>query len=58
VTESIEVRRRRLRSGTLPEALLQPGRDVVLRAGDRSITRDELRERAGEVAGGLHDLGL
>jgi len=58
VTESIEVLRRRLRSGTLPEALLQPGRDVVLRAGDRSITRDELRERAGEVAGGLHDLGL
>ena len=58
MTESIEVLRRRLRSGTLPEALLQPGRDVVLRAGDRSITRDELRERAGEVAGGLHDLGL
>jgi len=58
VTESIEVLRRRLRSGTLPEALLQPGRDIVLRAGDRSITRDELRERAGEVAGGLHDLGL
>jgi len=58
VTESIEVLRRRLRSGTLPEALLQPGRDVVLRAGDRSITRDELRERAGQVAGGLHDLGL
>ena len=58
MTESIEVLRRRLRSGTLPEALLQPGRDVVLRAGDRSITRDELRERAGQVAGGLHDLGL
>ena len=58
MTESIEVLRRRLRSGTLPEALLQPGRDVVLRASDRSITRDELRERAGEVAGGLHDLGL
>ena len=58
MTESVEVLRRRLRSGTLPEALLQPGRDVVLRAGDRSITRDELRERAGEVAGGLHDLGL
>ena len=58
MTESIEVLRRRLRFGTLPEALLQPGRDVVLRAGDRSITRDELRERAGEVAGGLHDLGL
>ena len=58
MTESIEVLRRRLRSGTLPEALLQPGRDVVLRAGDRSITRDELRERAGEVAGGLHGLGL
>src|SRR2546421_5510010 len=54
----MEVLRRRLRFGTLPEALLQPGRDVVLRAGDRSITRDELRERAGEVAGGLHDLGL
>ena len=58
MTESVEVLRRRLRSGTLPEALLQPGHDVVLRAGDRSITRDELRERAGEVAGGLHGLGL
>ena len=58
MTGGIEVLRRRLRFGTLPEALLQPGRDVVLRAGDRSITRDELRERAGEVAGGLHDLGL
>ncbi|HYU63918.1 MAG TPA: AMP-binding protein [Verrucomicrobiae bacterium] len=58
MTESLEELRRRLRSGTLPEELLKPGREVVLRSGDRVLTRDELREHAGHVAGGLQGLGL
>ncbi|TMD21564.1 MAG: hypothetical protein E6I98_01770 [Chloroflexi bacterium] len=41
----VEALRRRLRSGTLPAELLKPGRGVVLRAGDRRLSRDELRER-------------
>jgi malonyl-CoA/methylmalonyl-CoA synthetase len=49
----IEALRRRLRSGTLPEELLKPGRDVVLRSGDRRLTRDQLRAGAEQVAGGL-----
>ena len=40
MTESIEVLRRRLRSGTLPEALLQPGRDVVLMGPPLSFLED------------------
>jgi len=58
VTESIGELRRRLRSGTLPEELLKPGGDVVLRSGDRALTRDELRDQAGRVAGGLQGAGL
>jgi malonyl-CoA/methylmalonyl-CoA synthetase len=58
VTEGIEALRRRLRSGTLPEELLKPGRDVVLRSGELELTRDALREQAGQVAGGLQGLGL
>ncbi len=58
MTESIGELRRRLRSGTLPEELLKPGGDVVLRSGDRALTRDELRDQAGRVAGGLHSAGL
>ncbi|HEY3194551.1 MAG TPA: AMP-binding protein, partial [Candidatus Dormibacteraeota bacterium] len=54
----LEALRRRLRSGTLPEELLPPGPEVVLRSGRREITRDELRETAGEVAGGLCGLGV
>src|SRR5579859_3346994 len=50
--------RRRLRSGTLPAELLKPGRGVVLRAGDRRLTRDELRAHAERVAGGLAALGI
>ncbi len=50
--------RRRLRSGTLPAELLAPGRDVVLRRGDRELTRDELRAQAELVAGGLNELGV
>ncbi len=58
VTEDIAALRKRLRSGTLPEELLQPGPAVVLRSGDRSITRDELRSEAQSVAGGLDGLGF
>ncbi|HET7465525.1 MAG TPA: AMP-binding protein [Candidatus Dormibacteraeota bacterium] len=54
----IESLRRRLRSGTLPAELLKPGSEVVLRAGDRTLTRDELREQAERVAGGLTGLGV
>jgi malonyl-CoA/methylmalonyl-CoA synthetase len=54
----IEALRRRLRSGILSVELLKPGREVVLRAGGREITRDQLRAEAGEVAGGLHGLGV
>ena len=50
--------RRRLRSGSLPVELLRPGGDVVLRSGDRQVTRDELRAEAEQVAGGLHGLGV
>jgi malonyl-CoA/methylmalonyl-CoA synthetase len=54
----MEDMRRRLRSGTLPDELLKPGRDIVLRSEGRKVTRDELREQAGRVAGGLHRLGV
>ncbi len=54
----IEALRRRLRSGILPAALLKPGREVVLRSGRREISRDQLRDHAGEVAGGLRALGV
>jgi malonyl-CoA/methylmalonyl-CoA synthetase len=56
--DGIDALRRRLRSGTLPAALLAPGRDVVLRSGARALTRDELRAEAEQVAGGLVALGL
>ena len=58
MTQGIEELRRQLRSGTLPAQLLKPGRDVVLRSGDRKVTRDELRSEAEHVAGGLEGLGL
>lgn len=45
--------RRRLRSGTVPEELLKAGPDVVLRSGDRTLTRDQLKAAAERVAGGL-----
>jgi len=38
--------------------LLKPGREVVLRSGRREISRDQLRDHAGEVAGGLRALGV
>jgi malonyl-CoA/methylmalonyl-CoA synthetase len=57
-TTDIEGLRRRLRSGTLPEELLKPGTDVVLRAGERELARDDLRAHAEETAGGLHGLGV
>src|SRR5690348_14194809 len=53
-----EVLRAQLRSGSLAKELLQPGADVVLRSGDRRLTRDELRAEAEEVAGGLRELGV
>jgi len=58
VTASIEELRRQLRSGTLPEELLRPGKDVVLRSGGRRLTRDELRREAESVAGGLLGCGV
>jgi malonyl-CoA/methylmalonyl-CoA synthetase len=54
----LEALRRRLRSGTLPAELLKAGRGVVLRAGDRKLTRDELRAEAERVAGGLAAQGV
>src|SRR5579859_6947632 len=50
--------RRRLRAGTLAEELLKAGSDNVLRAGDRQLTRDELRDEAGRIAGDLRGLGV
>ena len=58
MAEDIGALRRRLRAGTLPDALLPPGRDVVLRLGGRNVTRDELRTEAEQVAGGLRGLGI
>jgi malonyl-CoA/methylmalonyl-CoA synthetase len=58
VTADVGAVRRKLRSGTLPEELLKPGREVVLRSGERRLTRDELGARAAEVAGGLRSLGV
>ena len=58
MTASIEELRTQLRSGTLPQQLLRPGEDVVLRSGDRRITRDELRREAESVAGGLQGCGV
>ena len=50
--------RRKLRAGNLAEELLKPGKEVVLRAGDRKLTRDELRIEAETVAGGLQACGV
>jgi malonyl-CoA/methylmalonyl-CoA synthetase len=58
LTEDIGALRTRLRSGTLPDALLRPGNEVVLRAGQRSITRTELGVAAAQAAGGLTSLGV
>ena len=54
----IDALRRRLRSGTLPDELLKPGNKVALRAGERELTRDDLRTHAEQIAGGLHGLGV
>jgi malonyl-CoA/methylmalonyl-CoA synthetase len=56
--EGIDAIRFRLRSGILPVELLKGGPDVVLRSGDRHVTRDQLRTEAERVAGGLHELGV
>jgi malonyl-CoA/methylmalonyl-CoA synthetase len=56
--EDLETLRRRLRSGNLPDELLRPGREVVLRGDERTLTRDQILAEAGEVAGGLHELGV
>ena len=58
MTEDIGALQKRLRSGSLPHELLKPGHEVALRSGDRQLTRDELRTGAGQVAGGLSDLGV
>ena len=58
MTEDIGTLRKRLRSGTLPQELLQPGRGVVLRSGGRAVSRDELRARAEAVAGGMVAAGV
>src|SRR5207237_2828606 len=49
---------KQLRAGNLAEQLLKPGHGVVLRAGGRHLTRNELRDEAGRVAGGLRRLGI
>ena len=49
--------RDRLRAGNLAVELLRPGPDVVFRAGERRLTRDELRTEAEQVAGGLRAAG-
>jgi malonyl-CoA/methylmalonyl-CoA synthetase len=54
----VEALRRRLRSGTLAEELLKPGREVVLRSGHRVLTRDQLRTEAEQVAGGIARAGV
>ncbi|GAC1687185.1 MAG: acyl-CoA synthetase [Candidatus Dormibacteraceae bacterium] len=56
--KGIEATRRRLRSGILPVELLTGGPDVVLRSGDRHVTRDELRTEAEQIAGGLQEQGV
>ena len=58
MTESIGVLRTRLRSGTLPLELLKAGSGVVLRSGERKVTRDELRAEAEQIADGLLSIGL
>jgi malonyl-CoA/methylmalonyl-CoA synthetase len=58
VTDDIAALRKRLRSGTLPEALMKLGPEVVLRCEDRRVTRDGLRREAHTVAGGLKALGV
>jgi malonyl-CoA/methylmalonyl-CoA synthetase len=58
LTETIEATRRRLRSGILPIELLTDGAEVVLRSGERQVTKDELRNEAEQVAGGLRELGV
>ncbi len=47
-----------LRAGNLPEELFKPGSGVVLTSGERKVTRDELRDEAGRVAGGLQKRGI
>ncbi len=54
----LEALRRRLRSGTLPDQLLKPGSEVVVRFDDRKLTRDQLRAEAERVAGGLATAGV
>jgi malonyl-CoA/methylmalonyl-CoA synthetase len=58
VTEDIGTLRQGLRSGTLPEELLKPGREVVLRSGRSEITRDQLATEAAKVAGFLQATGV
>jgi malonyl-CoA/methylmalonyl-CoA synthetase len=58
VTQELDKVRARLRSGTLVEALLRPSPEVVMRSGDRNLTRDELRAEAERVAGGLAGRGV
>ena len=56
--DDVEALRRRLRSGTLPTALLRTGSDVVLRWRDQKLTRDQMKARAEEIAGGLQRQGV
>ena len=56
--DGIDELRRRLRSGILPVELLAPGRDLVLTSAGKSVTRDDLAGRAGQLAGGLRKLGI
>ena len=55
---AIDQLRRQLRSGNLADELLTPGPQVVLRSGDRKLTRDDLKAEAEAVAGGLRAAGV
>lgn len=54
----VETVRRKLRDGILPVELLSGGGGVVLRSGETTVTRDELKARAERVAGGLVGLSV
>lgn len=58
MSEEIAALREQLRAGTLPDALLRPGREIVLRSSGKQLTRTQLREHAEQVAGGMVRRGV
>jgi malonyl-CoA/methylmalonyl-CoA synthetase len=47
-----------LRAGVLPIELLRGGSGVALQSSGETVTHEELRGKAGAVAGGLRELGI